>query len=72
MQYTTESLRKIEQKLKNDGITVSYVTIGEILGAMGYSKQTNQKMLQVGTVHPDRNVQFEHIKASSINYIYNL
>jgi hypothetical protein len=28
---------------------------------MGYSKQSNQKMLQVGEPHPDRNAQFEHI-----------
>jgi hypothetical protein len=69
LSYTTESLRKIDRKLKNDGITVSYVTVGEILEAMGYSKQTNQKMLQVGTAHPDRNAQFEHIDKTAAKYI---
>jgi hypothetical protein len=69
LSYTTESLRKIERKLKDDGITVSHVTVGEILEAMGYSKQTNQKMLQVGTVHPDRNAQFEHIDKTAAKYI---
>ena len=61
LSYTTESLRKIESELKKQDIDVSYVTIGEILDAMGYSKQANQKMLQVGEPHPDRNAQFEHI-----------
>jgi DNA-binding transcriptional regulator GbsR (MarR family) len=48
LSYTTESLRKIECELKAQGINVSYKTIGKILEAMGYSKQINQKMLQVG------------------------
>jgi hypothetical protein len=69
LSYTTESLRKIERKLKDDGIIISYVTVGEILDAMGYSKQANQKMLQVGAVHPDRNAQFEHINNTASKYI---
>jgi hypothetical protein len=69
LSYTTESLRKIERKLKDDGITVSYVTVGGILEAMGYSKQTNQKMLQTGAAHPERNAQFEHIDRTAAKYI---
>jgi len=61
LSYTTESLRKIESELKKQGVNVSHVTIGEMLDSMGYSKQANQKMLQVGEPHPDRNAQFEHI-----------
>jgi alpha-beta hydrolase superfamily lysophospholipase len=30
-------------------------------GKMGYSKQTNQKMLQADAVYPDRNAHFEYI-----------
>ena len=37
LSYTTESLRKIEVELKNQGMKVSHVTIGEILESMGYS-----------------------------------
>jgi hypothetical protein len=69
LSYTTESLRKIERKLKDDGIIVSHVTVGEILDAMGYSKQANQKMLQAGAVHPDRNAQFEYINKTASKYI---
>jgi len=69
LSYTTESLRKIAQKLKLDSINVSHVTVGEVLEAMGYSKQANQKMLQIGEVHPDRNAQFEHINDTAAKYI---
>ena len=69
LSYTTESMRKIERELKKQDINVSHVTVGEILGSMGYSKQANQKMLQVGEPHPDRNGQFEHINRTAAGYI---
>jgi hypothetical protein len=61
LSYTTESLRKITEKLSRGGITVSHVTVGKILEDNGYSKQANQKMLQGGEPNPDRNEQFEHL-----------
>ena len=69
LSYTTESLRKIESELKSQGIKISYKTIGKILASMGYSKQANQKMLQVGQAHPDRNAQFEHINNTTKEYL---
>jgi len=69
LSYTTESLRKIESELKLQGINVSYKTISKILYSMGYSKQANQKMLQVGEPHPDRNAQFEHINKTAEEYL---
>jgi hypothetical protein len=36
---------------------------------MGYSRQANQKMLQVGEPHPDRNAQFEFINAKAKEFI---
>ena len=69
LSYTTKSLRKIEQELTNQGVNVSHVTVGEILASMGYSKQANQKMLQVGEAHPDRNAQFEYINSTAAQYI---
>jgi len=69
LSYTTESFRKIADELNKQGIKVGYVTVGEILEAMGYSKQANQKMLQVGEPHPDRNAQFEHINETALKYI---
>ena len=69
LSYTTESMRKIESELRNQGISISHVTIGEILDSIGYSKQANQKMLQVGTPHPDRSSQFEHINKTAGGYL---
>ena len=70
LSYTTESLRKISKELleKHD-ILISYVTVGNILDSMGYSKQANQKMLQKGEPHPDRNAQFEHINSVAAAYL---
>jgi transposase len=69
LSYTTDSLRKIESELESQGIKVSYKTIGKILDSMDYSKQVNQKMLQVGEAHPDRNAQFEHINSTAVKYL---
>jgi len=69
LSYTTESLRKIQTELGKGGIIVSHVTIGKILDAMGYSKQVNQKMLQVGEPHPDRNAQFEYINETAATFL---
>jgi transposase len=69
LSYTTESLRKIEVELESQGINVSYKTIGKILDTMDYSKQANQKMLQAGEPHPDRNAQFEHINGTASKYL---
>jgi hypothetical protein len=62
-------LRKIAGELKSQGINVSHETVGKILKAMDYSKQSNQKMLQVGEPHPDRNAQFEHINKVAADYL---
>jgi hypothetical protein len=69
LSYTTESLRKIQAELEKEDISVGYVTIGKILDAIGYSKQANQKLLQVGEPHPDRNAQFEHINKTASNFL---
>lgn len=69
LSYTTESLRKIEVELNSQGVKISYKTVSKILNSIGYSKQTNQKMLQVGEPHPDRNMQFEHINDTASAYL---
>ncbi|MDR2053660.1 MAG: ISAzo13 family transposase, partial [Treponema sp.] len=61
MVWTTKSLRNIEKTLREEGFTISHDTVGNVLKEMGYNLQQNQKMLQVGVPHPDRNGQFEYI-----------
>lgn len=70
LSYTVESWRKIAAELLDKhALSISYVTVGAILDSIGYSKQANQKMLQLGEVHPDRNAQFEHINATAAAFI---
>jgi len=71
LSYTTVSFRKLERELKSQGINISHETVGKILESIGYSKQANKKMLQVGEPHPDRNAQFEHINQTASEYIKN-
>jgi hypothetical protein len=51
------------------GFDVTHDTIGNVLRDMGYSLQQNQKMLQVGAPHPDRNAQFEYINKKCGEFI---
>jgi len=70
LSWTTASLRSIQKALEEKhNIKTSYVTVGSILENMGYSKQANQKMLQVGKPHPDRNAQFEFINKKAKKFI---
>ena len=63
--WTTLSLRKISESLRAKGFVVSHTVIGQLLEQLGYSKQVNQKMLQVSDPHPDRDAQFQFINAKS-------
>ena len=68
--WTTKSLMSIASALEEQyGIEVSHTVVAGELTKMGYSKQLNQKMLQVGNAHPKRNEQFEYIDATSKAYI---
>ena len=61
--YKNISLRDIKDELEKQGINISKDTIGKCLEELGYSRLQNQKMLQVGTPHPNS----DEIK----NYLYN-
>ena len=68
--WTTASLMDISNILKDEyGIDVSHTVVAQRLDVIGYSKQSNQKMLQVGKPHPDRNAQFEYINSTAGGYI---
>lgn len=64
--WTSFSLNKIKEELENNhGINVSHSNVSLIMDTLGYSKQLNQKMLQVGKPHPDRDTQFRYINEAS-------
>jgi len=66
--WTSKSLRNIENALKEQGYNVSYVTVGELLKARGFSLQANRKTYEGGSVE-DRNDQFEFINKTVISFM---
>ena len=69
LRWTTLSLRKIAEELLKKGYKVSQNIVSRALEALGYSKQQNQKMYQVGNQHPDRDAQFRHINETAQVYL---
>jgi hypothetical protein len=63
LRWTCKSLRKLAAELQAQGHRVSHRLVAELLHAMGYSLQANQKTLE-GSRHPDRNAQFEHVNGA--------
>ena len=69
LRWTTWSLRKIAKELLKYGIKVSQNIVSRALDLLGYSKQQNQKMFQVGIQHPDRDSQFKYINDISEEFL---
>ena len=69
LRWTTLSLRKIAEELLKKGYKVSQNIVSRALEVLGYSKQQNQKMYQVGNQHPDRDAQFQHINETAQAYL---
>ncbi len=66
--WSSKSLRNIEKSLKEEGYSVSYVTVGELLKSIGYSLQANKKTDEGGN-DPDRNEQFEFINKTALSFM---
>jgi len=60
LRWSSKSVRKLAAELTRQGHPVSNVLVAKLLRQMGYSLQSNRKVLE-GADHPDRNAQFEHI-----------
>ncbi len=68
--WTTLSLEKISGKLNSlYGIVVSKNIVARALDLLGYSRQQNQKMEQLGSAHPDRDAQFAFINDKSKDFL---
>lgn len=68
--WTTKSLRNIQETiLGKHEVYVSFKSIGNQLKKLGYSLQSNRKMLQLGDSHPNRNAQFEYINQKANNFM---
>lgn len=62
--WTNLSLRDISEELQKRGFKASKDLVGRMLDELGYSKQVNQKHMQVGKEHPARNEMFKRINAT--------
>ena len=71
LRYTSKSLRRIADVLAEKGINVCHVIVGKMLEKLGYSKQQNQKMKQIGAQHPDRDAQFRFINDTAEEFLKN-
>lgn len=58
--WTCKSTENLAQTLKNNGYNVSDRTVSRLLQKLGYSLQSNRKVLE-GKQYPDRDAQFEYI-----------
>jgi len=67
--YTTKSIRKIQRILNEKKYEIGYDVIAKTLKELGYSLQLNQKMLQVGKGHPDRDKQFQFINTKAKRFL---
>lgn len=68
--WTDLSLRDISSILKERfGIDAGKDIVSRALEELGYSKQANQKMLQVGSQHIDRDAQFQYINTKAQEFI---
>lgn len=68
--WTTWSVRKIAEKLLACfGYNIHFTSVGKELDAMGYSRQQNQKMCQIGNQHPDRDAQFRYINDTAEQFL---
>ena len=63
LRWTCKSTTLLADELTRKRHPVSPRTVGRLLNELGYSLQSNRKTLE-GASHPDRNAQFEFIKAS--------
>jgi hypothetical protein len=58
--WVSKSQRHLARALAERGFTASQKLVGRLLQRLGFSLQANKKTLE-GSVHPDRDAQFEHI-----------
>ena len=67
--WTNLSLRDISEELGKRGITAGKDVVSRALEELEYSKQTNQKNLQVGKAHPGRDEMFRFINEKAAEFI---
>jgi Rhodopirellula transposase DDE domain len=60
LRWVCKSTRNLVVELHSQGFEIERQKVWELLSAMGYSMQSNRKVIE-GKQHPDRDAQFKHI-----------
>jgi len=68
LRWTCKSVRRLAEEFQQEGHAVSHQTVADLLHAMDYSLQANQKTLE-GNQHSDRDEQFEYINRKAQRYL---
>lgn len=71
LSWTTKSLRILQQELETHGYKISHVKVGDLLKELGYSRQLNQKPLQMGEAYVNNDEQFVFINEMARYFIQN-
>ena len=66
--YKNLSLNSIVKELEELGYSVTKNTVGKFVEKLDYSKQQNQKLLQVGDPHPQRDEILDNLFATKREY----
>lgn len=65
LRWTSYSMAHISEAVKAEGYSVSSMGVYRILKAKGFALKANKKEIEGKSNHPDRNLQFEHIRAKA-------
>ncbi|MCI5208782.1 MAG: ISAzo13 family transposase [Candidatus Electrothrix sp. ATG2] len=67
LRWTCKSTSKLAEALKEKGHSISQKSVYTLLQEMGYSMQSNKKVLE-GKQHPDRDSQFQFINQKVLSF----
>ena len=67
VRWTTKSLAHLVADLEERGHAVKKSALARLLGVQGFSLKANKKNIE-GASHPDRDIQFQHIKKTCSHF----
>ena len=68
LRWTCKSTRQLAAELTRQGHQVGHALVADLLHQLGYSLQSNRKLVEGTAQHPARDAQFRHINEAAQNY----
>ncbi len=69
LKWTVKSTRTLAKELTRQGHSVSPMTVCRLLHKLDFSLRANQKTIEPGSRHPDRDEQFQHINRTVAKFL---